>query len=135
MRIEILHIEECPNWVEAGARVEAALVELGRAGVEVTYRLLQSSEDAADVAFAGSPTILLDGVDAFPTDGQTSELACRVYWTESGPAGLPTVAQLVEVMRARTRDVRVDVVGAKPPIACASRSQRESRFGRRLGGG
>jgi len=102
MRIEILHIEECPNWVEAGARVEAALVELGRAGVELTYRLLLSSEDAADVAFAGSPTILLDGVDAFPTDGQTSELACRVYWTESGLAGLPTVAQLVEVMRAHT---------------------------------
>ena len=99
MRIEILHIDECPNWVEAGTRVEAALLELGRDQDEVTYRLLTSSADAATVAFAGSPTILLDGVDAFPTDGRTLDLACRVYRTASGFAGVPTVAELVEAMK------------------------------------
>ena len=99
MRVEILHIDECPNWVEAGARVEAAMVELGHGDDEVTYRLLMSSADAAEVPFAGSPTILLDGVDAFPTDGRTSELACRVYRTDTAFAGVPTVSQLVEAMR------------------------------------
>lgn len=99
MRVEILHIDECPNWVEAGTRVEAALVELGHGDNEVRYRLLTSSADAAEVPFAGSPTILLDGVDAFPTDGRTSDLACRVYRTDSGFAGVPTVAQLVEAMQ------------------------------------
>lgn len=101
MRLEILHIDECPNWVEAGTRVEAALAELGRDDVEVTYHLLADTVEAAAVPFAGSPTILLDGVDVFPTDGRTSDLACRIYRTDSGFAGVPTVAQLVEAMRER----------------------------------
>lgn len=95
MRVEILHIDECPNWVEAGTRVEAALAELGRGDVDVTYRLLTDSVEAAEVPFAGSPTILFDGVDAFPTDARTSDLACRVYRTDTGFAGVPTVTQLV----------------------------------------
>jgi len=41
----------------------------------------------------------LDGVDAFPTDGRTSDLACRIYRTDTGFAGVPTVAQLIEAMR------------------------------------
>ena len=103
MRVEILHIDECPNWVEAGARIRAAMVELGRDDDQVTYRLLTSGADAAEVPFAGSPTILLDGVDAFPTDGRTADLACRVYRTGTTLAGLPTVAQLVEAMRDHVR--------------------------------
>lgn len=99
MRVEILHIDECPNWVEAGTRVEAALGELGHRDDVVTYRLLTDSAEAAAVPFAGSPTILLDGVDAFPTDGRTSELACRIYRTDTGFAGVPTVAQLVDAIQ------------------------------------
>ena len=99
MRLEILHIDDCPNWAEAGTRVEAALTELGLGDVEVTYRLLTHSVEAAAVPFAGSPTILLDGVDAFPTGGRISDLACRVYRTDSGYAGVPSVAQLVEAIQ------------------------------------
>lgn len=99
MRVEILHIDECPNWIEAGTRVESALTELGRVDVEVTYRLLTDSVQAAAVPFAGSPTILLDGVDAFPSDGRTSDLACRVYRSDAGFAGVPSVAQLVEAIQ------------------------------------
>ena len=99
MRVEILRISECPNWVEAGTRVEAALAELGRGDVEVTYRLLTDSVQAAAVPFAGSPTILLDGVDAFPSGGRTTDLACRVYRSETGFAGVPSVAQLVEAIK------------------------------------
>ncbi|MES2093535.1 MAG: thioredoxin family protein [Actinomycetota bacterium] len=99
MHVEILHIDDCPNWVEAGKRVEAALLHLDRDDDEVTYRLLASPAAAAKVPFAGSPTILVDGVDVFPTDGRTSDLACRIYRTDSGFAGAPTVAQLIEAMR------------------------------------
>ncbi len=95
MRVEILHIEDCPNWVEAGSRVEAALVELHRHDISVSYRALTDTAQAAAVPFAGSPTILLEGVDLFPTAGRTSDLACRVYRTGMGFAGVPTVAQLV----------------------------------------
>ncbi|TIH29839.1 hypothetical protein [Subtercola vilae] len=102
MRVEILHIDECPNWVEAGTRVRAALAELGCGDVEVTYRLLTDSVQAAAVPFAGSPTILLDGVDAFPSGGRTFALACRVYLGETGFVGVPSVAQLVEAIKGHT---------------------------------
>jgi hypothetical protein len=94
MKIEILHIADCPNWQEAGGRTQSALAQAGVQGAAIEYRLLSSPEDAAKVPFAGSPTILIDGVDAFPSDGRTSDLACRVYFTHPGLAGLPTTEQL-----------------------------------------
>ncbi|MFO7689110.1 MAG: thioredoxin family protein [Cryobacterium sp.] len=94
MKIEILHIADCPNWEQAGERVQLALSQAGVPEATVEYRLLSSTEDAAQVPFAGSPTILLNGVDAFPSHGRTSDLACRVYFTDSGLAGLPTTDQL-----------------------------------------
>ncbi|MBI5160763.1 MAG: thioredoxin family protein [Micrococcales bacterium] len=98
MQIEILHIDACPNWVEAGRRVEAALVGMGRGDDAVSYRLLTTSAEAAKVPFAGSPTILVDGADAFPAE-RTADLACRVYRTDTGFAGVPSDAQIREALR------------------------------------
>lgn len=98
MKVEILYVDECPNWREAGERVQAALASTGRAGVEVDYRMLRTREETAAAPFAGSPTILVDGVDAFPAQ-RVSDLACRVYRTENGLSGVPTVEQLAEVFR------------------------------------
>ncbi|MFE6254797.1 hypothetical protein [Agromyces sp. NPDC057865] len=62
------------------------------------------SEDAAGRwAFAGSPTILADGVDLFPSGGRMRSLACRVYATPRGLAGHPTQAQLEEAIISRAR--------------------------------
>lgn len=94
MKVEILHIEDCPNWVEAGERVRSALDDSGHRGVEIEFRLLRTSDEAAEVPFAGSPTILVDDVDAFPSDGRATDLACRIYWIGGRPAGLPSPEQL-----------------------------------------
>lgn len=101
MKIEVVHIEDCPNWEEAGRRVRAALDSIGARDVVVDYRLIASSEDAATVWFAGSPTILIDGADAFPTADRTTDLACRVYYTDDGISRLPTVDQLVLALQQR----------------------------------
>ena len=103
MKAEVVHIGECPNWEAAGRRLRTALDTVGAHDVVVDYRLLTSSEDAATVWFAGSPTILIDGADAFPTDGRIWELACRVFYTEQGLSGLPTVEQLVDAVRVHQR--------------------------------
>lgn len=100
MKAEVLHIDECPNWEEAGRRLQAALAATGHSDVLVGYRLLTSREDAEAVAFGGSPTITIDGKDLFPSDGQTSDLACRVYRTPAGLAGLPTLEQLTDALAA-----------------------------------
>ncbi len=79
MMITVLHIDAFPHWREASERVCTTLRSLGHDQVDVVEVLLESSEQAAAVPFAGSPTILVDGVDLFPSDGGTKELACRVY--------------------------------------------------------
>lgn len=102
MKIEILHIDDCPNWEEAGERVRAALNSAGLLDATIGYRLLRTTKEASEVPFAGSPTILLDGIDAFPSNGRTSDLACRIYRVETGFAGLPTLEQLTEIIRERS---------------------------------
>lgn len=94
MRVQVLHIDECPNWREAGVRVEAALRALGATSATVEYRLIENQTDAINSKFAGSPTISVDGQDLFPSEGATADLACRVYFTPDGLAGMPTQAQI-----------------------------------------
>lgn len=101
MKVEILHIDDCPNWEEAGRRTADALMATGHEHVPVEFRRLQTSEDAARVPFAGSPTIVVDGADLFPTGARITDLACRVYSTPDGLAGLPTSAQLVDALNDR----------------------------------
>jgi hypothetical protein len=100
-KIEILHIAECPSWRDAAARVRSVLSALEASTVAIETRLLSTPDEAAQVAFAGSPTILIDGVDAFPSEGATTDLACRIYFTGNRFAGLPTEAQLTVVLRAQ----------------------------------
>lgn len=50
--------------------------------------------------FGGSPTILVDGIDLFPTT-LVHSLVCRVYVTENGFAGTPTATQIGEALRDR----------------------------------
>lgn len=101
MDIEILYVDQCPNADEAGVRVKEALAEVGLVDVAVAYRLLTTDGEVATVPFAGSPTILIDGVDAFPDADRVTDLACRVYPTEDGLKGYPTVDQLAAAIRRR----------------------------------
>jgi hypothetical protein len=99
MNITLLHIEECPNWVEAGERLATALSATGHGGEQVDFVLLNTPGEASQYPFAGSPTILIDGVDLFPGAETTTSLACRVYRTGARLAGSPTEAQIVEALR------------------------------------
>lgn len=101
MKVELLHIVECPNWEETGVRLRAALDAVGQSTVDIDYELLQTPEEAARRPFAGSPTILIDGEDPFPSGGPISVLACRVYQTGTGLAGAPTTEQLTQALRER----------------------------------
>jgi len=103
VNIEVLHIADCPSWVAVGERLREALNATGLGATAITYRLLMTADDAARVPFAGSPTILLDGEDMFPSGARTSDLACRIYATPAGMAGLPTTEQLVDAITGHGR--------------------------------
>ena len=62
----------------------------------------ETADDAARLEFHGSPTVLVDGVDLFPTQPVRS-LACRVYATERGYAGAPTPSQIEEALHETYR--------------------------------
>ena len=102
MKVELLHILDCPNTDIAETNARAALDALGLGGVPVELVTIRTEAEAANTQFGGSPTILLDGVDLFPTTPARS-LACRVYATGSGYAGAPTQEQIEAALRGASR--------------------------------
>lgn len=102
MKVELLHIVDCPNTDIAETNARAALDALGLGGVPVELVTIRTEAEAAHTQIGGSPTILLDGVDLFPTTPARS-LACRVYATGSGYAGAPTQEQIEAALRGASR--------------------------------
>ncbi|WP_104126775.1 hypothetical protein [Cryobacterium sp. Y57] len=98
--IELLHIAGCPNSELTLVRLQRAVDNAMPSNTLITSTLVDSAETAAQVLFAGSPTILVDGVDLFPTDGRTTDLACRIYLTPNGLAGSPTQQQIEAALAA-----------------------------------
>ena len=101
MRVEIVHIVDCAGGLEAARLLRAALDATGHQTATITQTLIDSPAAAAAVWFAGSPTILIDGTDLFPSAGRIEHLACRVYPTPGGLSGSPTGQQLREAIAAR----------------------------------
>ena len=96
VEITVLAVADCPHVALARERIASALERLGRPA-HTSEQVVASDEDAARLGFRGSPTILIDGTDPFPAHGN-SALACRLYPTEHGMQGAPTVDQLVEAL-------------------------------------
>src|SRR5882757_4809595 len=92
MRITVLTVPQCPNAPLAMERITAAL-----AGREAQVDLVKVGDQAqADrLGMNGSPTILVDGVDPFATQGTAPSLSCRLYREPEGQvSGAPGVAAL-----------------------------------------
>ncbi len=96
MRVVLLYFEGCPNWKLADERLSALAPGCG---FELERRKVETPEQAPEMGFRGSPTILVDGRDPFSEDDEPVEgLSCRVYHTHEGPAGVPTDEQLRDAL-------------------------------------
>lgn len=84
MRIELLWWDGCPSHPETLADLERVLREEGLdEGVELVE--VESDDQAHSERFPGSPTIRLDGQDAFPAGpGEPFSLTCRIYRLRDG---------------------------------------------------
>jgi hypothetical protein len=100
MRISLSYFDGCPNWQVAYQRLAEALVETGLDDVVIDLAPVASEEQAVEVGFAGSPTILVNDVDPFAEETPRSGLSCRLYSTPEGLDGAPSVDQLVETLTA-----------------------------------
>lgn len=94
-QITLQYFDGCPNW-ETTDRILTALLAEGW-DITVTHELIDSHEKAVERRFHGSPTVLIDGVDPFADDDAPPALACRIYQTETGQAGSPSIEQLRQV--------------------------------------
>ena len=99
MRLQILHVPDCPG-AEALNGVLAPLLA-ARPDIQVTRQVVTTEGEAGRLGMAGSPTILADGRDLFPSPCQQPSLSCRLYPGEHGQLGpAPTAAQLRETLTA-----------------------------------
>ena len=60
--------------------------------------MITGYEQAVAEGFRGSPSFLVDGRDPFADHHVPIGLTCRRYPTDAGPAGAPTLEQLLQVL-------------------------------------
>jgi hypothetical protein len=98
VKVELLYLDDCPNWRLTEGRLTTALLLANRGNVTVVRRRVDTDEQAAALGFVGSPTVLVDGRDPFVTGGESVGLACRLFRGAAGFEGAPTIEQLVEAV-------------------------------------
>ncbi len=97
MKVTLQYFDGCPNWKETEAHIETLRWE--GFDLNIHRQLIDSPDTAEELGFRGSPSVLIDGVDPFSNPDAPVGLACRVYVTESGYAGSPSLYQLRTAIR------------------------------------
>lgn len=97
--VTLRYFEGCPNAGLARTRLAEALRRVGLDPTAIALEEVATPEEADRLGFLGSPTILIDGRDPFAGGDGSGGLACRLYETETGPQGSPTVAQIEAALR------------------------------------
>lgn len=105
MRLEVLHVPDCPNLLPLLERL-AEVTDL-----PVVTRVIETEADAARFGMAGSPTLLVDGVDPFAAEADCGcGVACRLYRDDDGRiVSAPSMEQL-----------RAALAGVAPPTEVLS---------------
>ena len=97
MEIDLLYVQDCPHRDAARNLVERALARTERLAT-VRELEVRSPEEADRLGMRGSPTILIDGDDPFAGRAGPTGMACRLYPTDAGLSGVPTLRQLVDAL-------------------------------------
>ena len=100
VEITIQYFDGCPNWKDASLAIAEAAREIGLSDGVMCFQRLETDQEARLLAFRGSPTILIDGIDPFAELDAPTGLTCRVFRTEHGLAGRPSLTQLQSVLKS-----------------------------------
>lgn len=101
MKVEILHVPDCPNVAVLEQRLHEACSLLGLTRpLAVTRQVVTDLDTAQGVRMTGSPTMLVDGVDPFTCPGLAPSMSCRLYVDEDGNrVDAPSVHALRHVLQ------------------------------------
>jgi hypothetical protein len=97
--IDVLYFDGCPSWKNALKNLRAAL-KAENIQAKVHLVLIGSDEEADKEKFPGSPSIRINGNDLWPLERQTYFLSCRMYRTEEGLKGFPSVSMFRERLKS-----------------------------------
>jgi hypothetical protein len=88
--IEVLHVQDCPNYPQALAQVQRVRAEVG-IDAEVRTILVADQAAAEQARFLGSPTIRVNGRDIEPGAEWNFEFVhgCRLYRGQHSLRALP----------------------------------------------
>jgi hypothetical protein len=99
VRIEFRYWEGCPSHPEARQLLEQVLEERG-IDADLEVREVRTQQEAEELRFPGSPTILVDGRDVDPAGADARPaLTCRTYHLPDGRVSpIPSRDQLEEAL-------------------------------------
>ena len=104
MKIEVLYIRDCPNYLPFLHRLKAVL---RREGLRADISEIEVKDEAAaaTLQFPGSPTIRINGldIDVDVRDVAATGLACRRY-----PGGLPSEEMIRAALRKAQEESTCD---------------------------
>lgn len=96
MEVALQYFDGCPNWETSLAHLVSLQGEGHR--FDIVLQFIHTPEEAESAGFRGSPTLIVDGIDPFADPDAPVGLSCRIYTTETGHAGSPTLKQLREAI-------------------------------------
>ena len=106
MKVELLHVRDCPNHLSTLQIVKDVLRESGLP-LDVIEIEIASGSQAENYAFPGSPTVRVDGSDVEPgLSGLTSSgVSCRSYVVNGKRQGMPDCDWIVKAIRSRQSEL------------------------------
>jgi hypothetical protein len=104
MRIEVLHVSNCPSHAVVIERLRQILTTEGLEA-HINEVVVNDATVAQSLRFPGSPTIRINGRDIEPQEGETASfgLMCRLY---ADGNGAPSHQRLRDAIR-RARELEV----------------------------
>jgi hypothetical protein len=99
--VTLLYFEDCPSWQEASVHLKTLAEEDPE--LVVRHQIVDTDEAAQHHRFCGSPSIHANGRDLFASPDAPPGLSCRIYQTQDGPAGSPTLEQLRQALARTSR--------------------------------
>ena len=98
LSVQLLHVPDCPTPDVAAVRLRLALVATGHPDVASDVILVRTDEQARELDFRGSPTVILNHRDPFARPENSVGPACRLYRNDSGTSGAPSREKFVEAI-------------------------------------
>jgi hypothetical protein len=101
--VELLLWSGCPSHERARLQLREVMEGLGLDPDSVVERAVETDEEAQELGFVGSPTVLVDGRDAVDSGDRPAALTCRLYRRRDGSASpLPDTQDLREALARAT---------------------------------